>query len=80
MVRWKCGGFVIRREKEKGEKLAGPALNPLKGSSARSSHGFRLCKLSANRNSFRFNILDWWIFVKKRYCRENLLAQEILYG
>jgi hypothetical protein len=37
-----AGAWVIRGESD-GEKRTGPALNPLKGSSARFPHGSEIC-------------------------------------
>src|SRR2546430_9411350 len=67
-------GFRIasRGRSENGEKLAGPALNPLKGSSANSSHASELCKFCAIAKSFSYSTSASQSFVKMRQPRENL--------
>jgi hypothetical protein len=45
------------RQKKRGEKRTGPALNPLKGSSVRLPHCLYYCILGAKINLFVFNRL-----------------------
>jgi hypothetical protein len=48
-------GLATNLKKKKGEKRTGPALNPLKGSSARLPHALEKCNLRAILNPFIFN-------------------------
>ena len=45
-------------ESDRGEWRTGPALNPLKGSSARLPHHFRVCNLRAIPKAFVFNRVE----------------------
>jgi len=54
-------------ERNRGEKRTGPALNPLKGSSARLPHWLYHCIPQANTNSFVFIALSPDSRVKKLY-------------
>jgi hypothetical protein len=57
MTAWK-GRRVTCRQKKWGESRTGPALNPLKGSSARLPHCQKECMLSAIHNFFIFSAVD----------------------
>jgi len=59
-------------ESSRGEKRTGPALNPLKGSSARLPHCRNQCSSQAKTNSFVFNFLSLDSRVKMLYPREIL--------
>src|SRR6202051_3683400 len=59
-------------ESNRGEKRTGPALNPLKGSSARLPHCLYYCIPEAKTNSFVFIFLSLDGRVKMLYPRENL--------
>jgi hypothetical protein len=59
-------------EGNRGEKRTGPALNPLKGSSARLPHCLYYCIPEAKTNSFVFIFLSLDGRVKMLYPRENL--------
>ena len=60
---------------EKGEKLAGPALNPLKGSSANFSHSPTASKFDAICNSFSCNAEGLGGFVKMHHHPRKFTCQ-----
>ena len=62
-------------ESRRGEKRTGPALNPLKGSSARLPHCRNYCSSQAKSNFIVFSLLSPDSRVKMFYPREILLVR-----
>jgi hypothetical protein len=58
---------ITGQKRERGESRTGPALNPLKGSSARLPHQLLGCKPYAITKSFIFSELASEFRVKKLY-------------
>jgi hypothetical protein len=63
---------LTSRRKCRGEERTGPALNPLKGSSARLPHCPRGCNLQAILKCFIIIEVELHFPVKKLYPFENL--------